>query len=236
MSSRRHIKNYAAVKKAMKDYFTAELAKAQRAYLAATSGGDKATLDRSLEWRDVDLPKWSEQWTRRLEAADNAPKLLEININVHWAKSRDWGSNPTAEVWVCFNDKKDGTRSAHGMDRASGCGYDKRSAAVSGALCLGVKKGDDVYDRESKALGRAAIDRFVIEHGEELWKEYAIDRTPFPHLTFGGKGMSCFTGLFRRVGCPERLWGHATVKDYLIDYSEPERGNDVYHIIERSRI
>lgn len=233
----RHIKNYAAVKKAMKDYFTRELAQAQKHYLAAaTSGGDKATLDRALEWRDKDLPKWSEQWARRLEAADNAPKLLEINISVHWAKSRTWGSNPTAEVWVCFSDEKNGTRSAHGMDRASGCGYDKRSAAVSGALHLGVKKGDDSYERESKALGRAAIDRFVIEHGEELWKEYAIDRTPFPHLTFGGKGMSCFTRLFRRIGCPERLWGYATVKDYLIDYSEPERGDDVYHIIERSRI
>lgn len=234
--SRRHIKNYAAVKKAMKDYFTVELAKAQKSYLAATSGGDKEALDRLLKWRDVDLPKWIEQWTWRLEAADNAPKLLEININVHWARSSTWGHNPTAEVWVCFGDGETGNRSAYGSDRASGCGYDKRSAAVSGALRLGVKKGDNVYDRESKALGRAAIDRFVIEHGEELWKEYAIDRTPFPHLTFGGKGMSCFTRLFRRIGCPERLWGHATVKDYLIDYSEPERGNDVYHIIERSRI
>ena len=77
------------------------------------------------------------------------------------------------------------------------------------------------------------LDRFVIEHGEELWKEYAIDRTPMPHFHFDGKGMSTFTRLFKRIGC---RFSDSPVKDYLIDYTETDRGADVYHIIRKDRI
>ena len=77
------------------------------------------------------------------------------------------------------------------------------------------------------------VDRFVIEHGESLWKEYAVERTPIPHFCFGGKGMNTFTRLFRRIGC--RPCGEQ-IEDYLIDYDEPCRGSDVYHVIRKSRI
>ena len=85
----------------------------------------------------------------------------------------------------------------------------------------------------TRSAARASLDRFVIEHGEELWKEYAIDRTPMPHFHFDGKGMSTFTRLFKRIGC---RFSDSPVKDYLIDYTETDRGADVYHVIRKDRI
>ena len=142
--------------------------------------------------------------------------------------------NPHAEAWVCFEDKKYGTRSAYGKGSASGCGYDKRSSAIGEALCLGGRKKDDSERHESCALGRAAIDRFVIEHGEPLWHEYAIDRTPLPHFSISGKGSSVFTRLFKRMGC--KPYGDIPVPDYLIDYTESDSGSDMYHVIRKDRI
>lgn len=242
----KHIRNYSAVKKAMKEYFDREEKTAKKRLeqaekdLKEYDGPESGIAERKRnvadrrEYLEKYLSKYKAQWEARLEAADKAGKLFEINISVHWSKSRTWGMNPHAEAWVCFEDPKYGTRSAYGEDRASGCGYDKRSAAMSGALCLACKKKDDEERKTSCMLGRASIDRFVIEHGEKLWKEYAIDRTPFPHLCFGGKGASCFTRLFRRIGC--KPYGDVPVTDFVIDYHESDRGSDVCHIIRKDRI
>lgn len=242
----RHIKNYSAVKRLMKQYFDKDEASAKKRLeqaendLKECDGPESEIAERKrnvadrMEYLEKYLPRYKAQWEARLEAADKAGKLLEINIIVNWSRSRTWGMNPHAEAWVCFEDPEYGTRSAYGEDRASGCGYDKRSAAMSGALSLAFKKKDDEERKTSCMLGKASIDRFVIEHGEELWKEYAIDRTPFPHLCFGGKGSSCLTRLFRWIGC--KHYDDVPVTDFVIDFRESDRGSDVYHIIRRDRI
>lgn len=55
---------------------------------------------------------------------------LVFKINVDWHRSRMWGSNPRAEVWANLR----GVRSDCTNGTASGCGYDKESAAVDSAL------------------------------------------------------------------------------------------------------
>ena len=124
----------------------------------------------------------------RLDAADRAPKFTGLKVDVEWRKSNTWGNVPTAECWV-FGDgpaiyEVDGVyiTTHHGTGRASGCGYDKRSAAVGeGIMC-------------------PTIDRLVIEH-EKAWKFYAIDgKDCFPHLSIGGKGVGVLRDLFRRFG------------------------------------
>lgn len=262
----KHIKNYAAVKKKLKEYFALQYRKAKhdckvcdrcfgnpkcldkesgrelyRIDETTTTGVvkgyqiDKGYVERCHEYLEKVLPKEEKRWTARLEAADAAGKLLEINISVNWSKSKTWGWNPHAECWIFFEDAEYGTRSAYSEGRASGCGYDKRSAAVHGAFEFGIsKKRDDADRRKDLALAKASLDRFVIEHGEELWKEYAVDRSPMPHFNIGGKGMSTFTRLFRRIGC--KYDSNFAVKDYLIDYSEPDKGTDMYHIIRKDRI
>ena len=256
----KHIKNYAVVKKKLKEYFDLQYRKAKHTCevfdrcfgnpkcLDKESGRELYRIDeatssvekghqidanyvkRCHEYLEKEIPKWEKLWTERLEAADKAGKLIEINISVNWNRSRVWGSNPHAECRIYFEDAEYGTRSAFSEGRASGCGYDKRSAAVQEAFSFKVsKKHSLAYSKKDLELARASFDRFVIEHGEDLWKEYAIDRTPMPHFNISGKGMSTFTGLFRRIGYKHN--SNFAVKDYLIDYSEPDRGSDTYHVV-----
>lgn len=260
----KHIKNYAVVKKKLKEYFDLQYSKAKRACevcdrcfgnpkcLDKESGRELYRIDEAVSGMvkghqiGADhvkrfhghleaLPKWERYWTERLEAADKAGKLIEIRISVNWAKSRTWGSNPHAECRLLFEDTEYGSRSSYSEGRASGAGYDKRSAAVQEAFEFKIsKKRDNADRRNALALAKASFDRFVIEHGEELWKEYAIGKDPVPHFSISGKGMSTFTGLFRRIGY--KYSANFAVKDYLIDYSEPDRGSDVYHVIRKDRI
>ena len=57
-------------------------------------------------------------------------KINKIFISIEWKKSRTWGNNPHAEVKVFYNN--DNIEIFTGS--ASGCGYDKRSAATAQAL------------------------------------------------------------------------------------------------------
>ena len=190
-------------------------------------------VEKARNYLKKTVPKECEMWAMRLGEADKAPKMIELNIRVEWTRSRMYGSNAKASAWLCFEDEKYGTNSGMGEGKASGCGYDKRSAAVYEALCFNCRKRDP-YGRNALATrARASLDRFVIEHGEELWKEYAIDRIPIPHFHFDGKGMNVFTGLFRRIGC--KSYG-SPVTDYLIDFSESDKGDDVYHVIRKDRV
>lgn len=257
----KHIKNYMKVKKAMRDYFKKELAEAKKAFeVSRYSFGNPECFDaenncyrlkEGVRWvaaghvvTEVDvedrrvyfqktLQKTIARWEERLDAADKAGKLIEINIRVEWSNSRMYGANPHACAWLCYEDPKYGSNTGIGTGSASGCGYDKRSAAVDEALCFNVSRRHSLKERRAIADAKASLDRFVVEHGEELWKEYAIDRTPFPHFHFDGKGMSTFTRLFRRIGC--KSYG-AAVGDYLIDYDESPKGADVYHVIRKDRI
>ena len=258
----RHIKNYGAVKKGLVAYFERETESAKKTLEAmeGTFGNPKCfdkekncyrlkrnirwmdrghavsqeDVDRAREYLDKSLPNKIGMWKRRLEDADKAGKIVEINIRVEWSRSRMYGSNPHAFAYLRYEDEKYGTNTAMGEGRATGCGYDKRSAAVYEALCFNHKKKDGYGAFVTCSAARASLDRFVIEHGEVLWSEYAIDRMPMPHFHFDGKGMGTFTRLFKRIGC--RFDHDSAVKDYLIDYTETDKGADVYHVIRKDRI
>lgn len=55
---------------------------------------------------------------------------LTISISIEYKRSRTWGWNPTATVTASL----DGVRTDTTKGMASGCGYDKLSAAVCGAF------------------------------------------------------------------------------------------------------
>jgi len=135
------------------------------------------------EYLKKDLPKWERQELERLDAADKAGELWEISIRMDWKRSRTWGSCPRVEAWVRTRDG-DGNWDNDGMRKgyASGCGYDKSSAAIC------------------EAIGSApALDRYCIEH-PSLWHLYAVEgKTCFPHFSFGGKGVSTFEDIFKGV-------------------------------------
>lgn len=175
----------------------------------------------------------TESWRERLDAADKAPKIKEIFVKVKYRRGHE-GISASAEVVAFMDVPETGTVSALGRGHAGGGGYDKASAAVNEALWFENRRSDPKGERETKVLARAAVDRFVIEHGPDMWKEYAVDPTPVPHFSIAGKGMGTLTRLFRRIGCkyPE----DTACKDYLIDYDESAKDQDAYHIVRKDVI
>lgn len=171
------------------------------------------------------LPSNEKAWLDRIERADKGGRVVEIRVSVDWRKSRTWGHNPTAEVWLRYDGGEKGGGNAYAKSASiGGAGYDKRSTAVSEALA---KLNDDA---------KAALDRLVFEGGEEAWKEYVFDKRPVPHLSFGGKGISTFTGLFPYIGCSaEGRRGYAFPK-FVVECDERSAVHDGYHVYLRRKI
>jgi hypothetical protein len=94
------------------------------AYKAGTLSREAAVLV-ATERAFSDVKKWEAQQLRKLRAAAAAPVLSFLSVDVEWKRNSYWGNNPTATAWA-----DDGTTTGH----ASGCGYDKESAAVGEAL------------------------------------------------------------------------------------------------------
>lgn len=70
---------------------------------------------------------------------------LSVDISVEWRRSATWGMCPTATVDARLSDAGVTIRRDHGSGHASGCGYDKRSAAVDEAM-LGGADRDAVFE------------------------------------------------------------------------------------------
>ena len=75
-------------------------------------------------------------------------KINKIVIAIEWKKSRTWGNNPYCEVKVFYSNNQIETFTGS----ASGCGYDKRSAATAQAFnkCEALKAL--LYKAENKRL------------------------------------------------------------------------------------
>lgn len=119
-----------------------------------------------------------QKYLHKLERAANAPELRDLTVCVEWAKSRTWGANPTATVTA--NDSHHYETTGH----ASGCGYDKESAAIASAM-----------------NANAAVLRILYTHAERGGK-FAYSVYTFAGLPYfdGGCGVSCFRNVFEGCG------------------------------------
>ena len=119
-----------------------------------------------------------QKYLHKLERAANAPELRDLTVCVEWAKSRTWGANPTATVTA--NESRHYETKGH----ASGCGYDKESAAIAEAM-----------------NANAAVLRILYTHAEKGGK-FAYSVYTFAGLPYfdGGCGVSCFRNVFEGCG------------------------------------
>lgn len=113
----------------------------------------------------------------KLERFENLDeKIISIQIHVEWRYSTVWGLNPTAYAVVKTN-----KHVFTGTGKASGCGYDKESAAIASAL------------NDIDVIGKMLCDykQRCLETGAEL--EYGCGGT-YSAMPFfeGGVGVSCF--------------------------------------------
>lgn len=112
---------------------------------------------------------------------DEIATFKNCEVITEWRKSSVWGWNPNARVWV-------NNRFA-GEDSASGCGYDKQSAAINGAI-----QHNDIF---KKSVIIRAIK--TLAKGEAL--PYGITANEFGiYASFGGCGVSTFTSILKWLG------------------------------------
>lgn len=129
----------------------------------------------------------------RLDRVAAAPDLTFISISVDWVRSRTWGNNPHAEART-----NTGTFSG----TASGCGYDKESAAIAEALnqCDSVLK--TLYTLKENGLRAGLSDKSKTavcgrSNGEICG--YGAGYGAIPYFE-GGVGSSCFWSIFKKCG------------------------------------
>lgn len=112
----------------------------------------------------------------RLTAAKSAHDVEEFTVTVEWLRSRTWGKNPHATVYG---------RNFVTKDFASGCGYDKESAAIAGAF-----------------NDNPEIMRILYKHLENNGNKFPYGVYVYGGLvTFdGGCGVSTFYNIFAACG------------------------------------
>ena len=120
-----------------------------------------------------------------LTAAENVGELTEIKISVEWHNSRTWGANPFATV-LAFTGPLTG-RAFGGS--ASGCGYDKLSAAVAEAFNQSPAIMGAMYSAMEKNPDTEKRDIFGYGCGYGVLPSFE-----------GGVGISCFASMFEKIG------------------------------------
>lgn len=167
----------------LKRYLTEkEFAKYQSGIITRAQAIQKAQARAARE-----LEKRKAKYCGKLEAAKNAVDVTYVSVSVEWLKSRTWGANPTATVTIY------GERTTTGT--ASGCGYDKQSAAISEAFNKSPALLKALYTAEEKRLKgiktRKQSRRDVIGYGSG----YGI----LPYFE-GGCGVSVYPEIFKNCG------------------------------------
>lgn len=106
---------------------------------------------------------------------------LTISIAVEYKRSRTWGWNPTAMVTASL----DGVRTDTTTGTASGCGYDKLSAAVCGAFSR-----------------NPLLQTLLMWDGwQTATKTHGANVVQNQEWSFGGMGMSALLRHLRANGC-----------------------------------
>lgn len=181
------------------------------AYQAGTI--DRAdAVQAALERGFADVRASEHKRLERMGEAAQVPALSSLSVIVEWARSRTWGANPTTRI------EHDG-REYKG--HASGCGYDKRSAAVAEALNQIPAVRKVLYQAAEDALKGGGYPR-ECSSGCVSWGDllgYGSGYSILPYFE-GGVGVNCFWSILDRCGYEVR-----TVCDrrYLDVYSIERR-------------
>lgn len=171
------MKNYKSQQQAINKYYNEQVKRIKKADSFFDKNGvriaNPTDKDRAREINDIN--KKRQAMLKRLDAVSQAEPLQYVEARVEWKKSRTWGYNPHVDAWT--------TGGYYNTGKASGCGYDKESAAIEHAL-----------------IDSLNLQRFIIENLSKLKNEYGIEtRFGIAHLSIGGKGVNTLLNLFRKV-------------------------------------
>ena len=145
---------------------------------------------------------------KKLEEAEKAADVVRVSVSVTWHKSRTWGYNPAAEIRI--EDAAGHVKRYTGS--ASGCGYDKESAAIASALNQSSSINKMLYDCKEAAISAGR----TYEEGSE-------QNTPFIHYGAGygsvpyfegGVGVTSHIGVFKACGLDLKVSNHTDYSDF----------------------
>lgn len=135
----------------------------------------------------------------KIEECEKAKLPETISILVEWRRSSVWGYNPYAEV---ADDKK------RYFGSASGCGYDKFSAAVANCFNQSLQIKKILYNKKEEALktGKTGNNSEIIGYGSgyDVLPEFK-----------GGVGMSCFVRILQDAGYKYKYSGGNKIESYF---------------------
>ena len=137
--------------------------------------------------------KYLQKAFEKIEMAENAETLTYIRINVDWVRNRTWGRNPKVELW---------TNQGYYTGSASGCGYDKESAALAEALNQSAEVKKALYTLAEKMLEESGENAHMNEYAHTSWRNsigYGSGYSILPYFE-GGVGVNCFAHIFEKMG------------------------------------
>lgn len=178
------------------------------AYQAGTLNREKAVrLATARALRDVE--KTHRRELEKLDRAAMAPELEFVTLDVTWTRSATWGYNPRVKAVTNEAEVFTGT--------ASGCGYDKLSAAVADALNNSPAVLRALYIAAENAL--ASGQRFNrLNTSTVTWRDvlgYGSGYSVVPYFE-GGCGASCFERIFDACGYSFRCTADAPHYDAFV--------------------
>lgn len=130
---------------------------------------------------------------------ETIPELKNIYVSVIWVKNNTWGMNPQATAYI--------NNILCGCGRASGCGYDKLSAAVDSAI----------YN--NKTFRKAIIKRSLkaIIKNEALPYGVYADSCGI-YASFNGCGISTFRNICEWLGLKNFTHNETKTSDFITVY------------------
>ena len=158
----------------------------------------KISREKAVEYAVIRALKKLEKelWTdlERLEAIENAKIPSFISIKTEWFGNRTWGNNPHTEIYV--------EEESYFEGKASGCGYDKESAAFASAAKGSFALKKILCDLKEAALKEGKSDKSKttctgIDNREVCG--YGAGYEPIPYFE-GGVGMNSIISIFRKYG------------------------------------
>jgi hypothetical protein len=148
----------------------------------------------------------------KLHLAEIAPDLTYCNISVEWVRNSYWGNNPHATVTT-------NNFTSHG--KASGCGYDKLSAAIASALNQDPAVLKMLYTAAEKAIeeGKAPQKNNTGCYTYRDTLGYGSGYSILPYFE-GGVGVSCFQSIFEKCGYNFKVGASSRCFDSYSIYKE----------------
>ncbi|MBO7715238.1 MAG: hypothetical protein J6S85_16840 [Methanobrevibacter sp.] len=125
------------------------------------------------------------------------PQLKTFRASVEWSRNPTWGMNPAARVWVNYGAEN------YGEGRASGCGYDKLSAAI----CYATNRSN------AKNIILGELIRKYITSGEPF--PYGIYKSNKIYLHFDGCGCSTLLNILKYCGLNRQIWNETKTSDFI---------------------